>query len=288
MPERPRDARRRGRAAVARPLGAAAAHRAVVVGYGPTGRTLTRLLRDNGIEPTVIELNMDTVRQLREEGVRAVYGDASHRDTLEAAGIAGRGSLILTRRCRQQPRGDPPGARAEPEASACWRADQYLRDVAALSAAGADERVLRRGRSGAGDDRGDAPAAGRDARTDRSRTRPRPRRAVWHLVVWRDPRLAYHARYLDAGRLSTPVRCAPSCAPERPRLSGDRPSRLQGRSRPDHRRRPQADRSHGARDAAGPVGLAPVRAGSHRPTRQRADRSPARAGVSRRCQPRRD
>ena len=30
-------------------------HRAIVIGYGPTGRTLTRLLRDNGIEPTVIE-----------------------------------------------------------------------------------------------------------------------------------------------------------------------------------------------------------------------------------------
>jgi K+:H+ antiporter len=38
------------------------AHRAVVVGYGPTGRTVTRLLRENGIEPTVVELNIDTVR----------------------------------------------------------------------------------------------------------------------------------------------------------------------------------------------------------------------------------
>ena len=59
--------------------------RAVVVGYGPTGRTVVRLLRDNGIESAVIELNMDTVRQLREEGIDAVYGDATKRDTLEAA-----------------------------------------------------------------------------------------------------------------------------------------------------------------------------------------------------------
>ena len=43
-----------------------ARRRAVVVGYGPTGRTMTRLLRENGIEPVVIELNMDTVRLLRE------------------------------------------------------------------------------------------------------------------------------------------------------------------------------------------------------------------------------
>ena len=71
-------------------------HRAVVVGYGPVGRTVTRLLRENDIEPTVIELNLETVRRLREAGLRAVYGDASHRDTLRDAGIAGAGSLILS------------------------------------------------------------------------------------------------------------------------------------------------------------------------------------------------
>jgi monovalent cation:H+ antiporter-2, CPA2 family len=71
-------------------------HRAVVIGYGPVGRTVTRLLRDNEIEPTVVELNMDAVRQLRADGVPAVYGDASHRDTLTAAGVAGAGSLILS------------------------------------------------------------------------------------------------------------------------------------------------------------------------------------------------
>jgi hypothetical protein len=38
-----------------------------------------------GIEPTVIELNLDTVRRLREDGIRAVYGDAAHRETLQEA-----------------------------------------------------------------------------------------------------------------------------------------------------------------------------------------------------------
>ena len=74
----------------------ASPHHAIVVGYGPTGRILTRLLVENDIQPTVIELNMDTVRTLREQGTAAVYGDASHRDTLEAAGLAGSGSLIVT------------------------------------------------------------------------------------------------------------------------------------------------------------------------------------------------
>jgi CPA2 family monovalent cation:H+ antiporter-2 len=71
-------------------------HRAIVVGYGPTGRTVTRLLRENGIEPTVIDLNVETVRELRGAGLHAIYGDATHRDVLQEAGAAGSGHLILT------------------------------------------------------------------------------------------------------------------------------------------------------------------------------------------------
>jgi CPA2 family monovalent cation:H+ antiporter-2 len=71
-------------------------HRAVIVGYGPVGQTVTRLLRDNNIEPTIIELNRDTVRCLREAGVSAVYGDASHREILQSAGVDSAGSLILS------------------------------------------------------------------------------------------------------------------------------------------------------------------------------------------------
>src|SRR5262245_7659331 len=37
-----------------------AAHRAVVVGYGPVGRAVTRLLSENEIAPTLIEMNVDT------------------------------------------------------------------------------------------------------------------------------------------------------------------------------------------------------------------------------------
>jgi CPA2 family monovalent cation:H+ antiporter-2 len=71
-------------------------HKAIVIGYGPVGRTLTRLLRENGIEPTVIELNLNTIRHLREAGIPAVYGDASHRDTLTSAGVREAASLVLS------------------------------------------------------------------------------------------------------------------------------------------------------------------------------------------------
>lgn len=73
-----------------------AAHRAVVVGYGPIGQTVTQLLSERGIEPTVIELNVETVRRLRRDGMPAVYGDAGQREILESAGVRGAVSLILS------------------------------------------------------------------------------------------------------------------------------------------------------------------------------------------------
>ena len=71
-------------------------HRAVVVGYGPVGRTLARLLRENGFEPVIIELNANTVRELTSTGIRAIYGDATHGDTLEQAGLENAVALILS------------------------------------------------------------------------------------------------------------------------------------------------------------------------------------------------
>jgi len=72
------------------------AHRAVIVGYGPIGKMVCRILRQRGIEPTVIEMNIDTYRKLRSEGQAAVYGDANQKEVLEQAGIARAASLILS------------------------------------------------------------------------------------------------------------------------------------------------------------------------------------------------
>ena len=80
----------------AEPSPQAARYRAVVVGHGPVGRSVARLLRENEIDPTIIELNADTARHLKSEGVQAVHGDASHAGTLEAAGVAGARSVALT------------------------------------------------------------------------------------------------------------------------------------------------------------------------------------------------
>jgi len=70
--------------------------RAVVIGYGPIGAMVTRMLKEREIVPTVIELNLETVRSLRNAGVNAVFGDANQRAILESAGVAGAATLILT------------------------------------------------------------------------------------------------------------------------------------------------------------------------------------------------
>ena len=112
--------------------------RAVIIGYGPTGRTVLRLLRDNGIEPIVIELNMDTARKLREDGITAVYGDATKRDTLEAAGTAHAGTVILTSAGMGNAADVIRMARElNPKIQVLARA-AYLRDLADMQKAGAD------------------------------------------------------------------------------------------------------------------------------------------------------
>jgi len=112
--------------------------RAVVIGYGPTGKTVTRLLVENEVQPTVIEMNLETVRSLRQDGIAAVYGDAMLRDTLDSAGIARANTLILTSAGMEQGHEVIRSARALNPAVRVLARGSYLRDVPPLRAAGAD------------------------------------------------------------------------------------------------------------------------------------------------------
>jgi CPA2 family monovalent cation:H+ antiporter-2 len=116
-----------------------AAHRAIVVGYGPVGQTVTELLLDNGIEPIVIELNLDTVRRLRMFDVRAVYGDASRPDILAEADIARARHLLLTAATGAAEEEIVRRARElNPEIRVVART-QYTRQVPAVRKAGATD-----------------------------------------------------------------------------------------------------------------------------------------------------
>jgi monovalent cation:H+ antiporter-2, CPA2 family len=69
---------------------------AIVVGYGPVGRTVTRLLSEFGINPTIIETNVDVVLELQHRGQQALFGDATRPDILKAAGVTSAAYLVVT------------------------------------------------------------------------------------------------------------------------------------------------------------------------------------------------
>jgi CPA2 family monovalent cation:H+ antiporter-2 len=60
---------------------------AVICGYGPVGRTLNEALRRCGIDTLVIELNVDTVRELKQAGQPVLFADATHVETIGLAGL---------------------------------------------------------------------------------------------------------------------------------------------------------------------------------------------------------
>jgi CPA2 family monovalent cation:H+ antiporter-2 len=112
--------------------------RAIVIGYGPTGRTVTRLLKENGIAPTVVDLNIDAVRALRDEGVSAVYGDARQPETLISAGLPHAATLIVS----GADTGSPEIIRHARTINAgvhVFVRSGYLRDVPPLKLAGAEQ-----------------------------------------------------------------------------------------------------------------------------------------------------
>lgn len=119
--------------------GVASVRRAVLVGYGPVGKTLADLLREHSITPSVIEMNHDTVRQLKALAIPAVYGDASHIEVLRSAGTGRAGTLILSAP------GIPTAAEIIRKARSLNPGIQilvntsYLSECPALEMAGADE-----------------------------------------------------------------------------------------------------------------------------------------------------
>jgi CPA2 family monovalent cation:H+ antiporter-2 len=68
---------------------------AIVVGYGPTGRTLVQGLQSLGIPVVVSETNTDTVRDQKARGVPIVLGDATRIAVLRSLGIEQARTLVV-------------------------------------------------------------------------------------------------------------------------------------------------------------------------------------------------
>ncbi len=108
----------------------------ILVGYGPVGQIVHRLLVERGATITIIDLNLDTIRRLRAEGLTALYGDVLRAGTLDEAGIATAGSLILSADVEDANEIIRQARLLNPELRILVRCT-HLRDAAALRKAGA-------------------------------------------------------------------------------------------------------------------------------------------------------
>ncbi len=70
--------------------------RCILVGFGPVGQIVYKLLAEKGMKITIIDLNLTTIRKLRKDGYNAFYGDILRQGTLEEAGIGSASVLILS------------------------------------------------------------------------------------------------------------------------------------------------------------------------------------------------
>jgi CPA2 family monovalent cation:H+ antiporter-2 len=122
-------------AATARP--AIDPRRSILVGYGPVGRIVHRLLTERGADVTVVDANLETVRELRERGVKAVNGDVLRSGTLDEAGIATAASLVLSADVDEAAEIVRQARLLNPDLRVLARCG-HLRDAAAIRRAGAN------------------------------------------------------------------------------------------------------------------------------------------------------
>jgi monovalent cation:H+ antiporter-2, CPA2 family len=108
----------------------------ILVGYGPVGRIVHRLLSERGADVTVVDVNLETVRELRARGVKAVNGDVLRTGTLDEAGIATAASLVLSADLDEAAEIVRQALQLNPGLRVLARC-AHLRDAAAIRGAGA-------------------------------------------------------------------------------------------------------------------------------------------------------
>lgn len=70
--------------------------RVIVVGYGPCGKIITKILNKYNVEVVVLEMNIDTVTHLAGKGIPAMHGDARLHSILRMAGAEHAKAIIIT------------------------------------------------------------------------------------------------------------------------------------------------------------------------------------------------
>lgn len=111
--------------------------RCILVGFGPVGRIVHQLLLDTGGEIIVVDLNLDSVRELRHAGHSAIYGDVRQPGTLVEAGVETTEKLVLSADIEDAADIIKLALEVNPDLRVLARC-AHLRDAPALRNAGAD------------------------------------------------------------------------------------------------------------------------------------------------------
>ena len=113
----------------------------IIVGFGLNGKNVARVLKSVGIPYVVLELNILTVRKMREEGEPIFHGDASSVDVLRKVGIKKAKLLIVAISDPASVRRIVSIARSEnPDIYIIVRT-RYVSEVDELKKLGADEVI---------------------------------------------------------------------------------------------------------------------------------------------------
>lgn len=115
---------------------------AVVIGYGPVGRTVRTLLHDAGVQTVVVDLNIDVIRSMQAAGQAAIFGDAANETILEQAGVRRASHVILTLPSSANRTAVVAGVRSLNPAAHVFVRAHYLRERDDLERAGASAAVF--------------------------------------------------------------------------------------------------------------------------------------------------
>lgn len=113
----------------------------IIVGFGLNGRNLAKVLKEAEIPYVVLEMNSDTVREMKKKGDPIYYGDGSSKEILHKMGIDTARLLVIAISDPVSTRRIVAIARSENPDLYILVRTRYLIEVDDLKALGADEVI---------------------------------------------------------------------------------------------------------------------------------------------------
>ena len=123
------------------PPGAAGGQHVVVIGFGPAGQTLVRLLRSLDVSFVAVDTNPSAATEAQRTGEPVLYGDATRPQVLRHLGVAEARLVAVAISDPLATRRIVSRIRAMAPATPIVARTRYVREVDRLSAAGASEVV---------------------------------------------------------------------------------------------------------------------------------------------------